>query len=92
MSMRFEWDERGFKRAMEKAANDAIRKIAAESQPKLDAVFNAHKGRPVEEVIPPLRATVTEMGWTMTEDELRDYAEAISGEQRIVLRPENVNL
>lgn len=92
MPSSFKWDERALRRTVEKAANEAIRNIAAEAQPKLDAVFNAHQGQPVDEVIPPLRATFTEMGWTMTEDELRAYAEAISGGRRIVLTPENVNL
>lgn len=87
MSIRFEWNEQGFTREIERVANEAVRNIAAQAQPKLDAVFNAHQGQPVEEVIPPLRATFTEMGWTMTEDELRAYAEAMSGRQRIVLRP-----
>lgn len=92
MSIKFEWDEQGFKREMEQWANEAVRNIVAEAQPKLDAVFNAHQGHAVDEVTPPLRATFTEMGWTMTEDELRTYAEAISGGQRIVLRPEDVDL
>jgi lauroyl/myristoyl acyltransferase len=90
MPSSFTFDERGFKRQIEKLANEAVRNIAAQAQPKLDAVFNAHQGQPVNEVIPPLRATFTEMGWTMTEDELRAYAEAISGGQRIVLSPDPV--
>lgn len=88
MSVRFEWDEQGLKRV----ANEAVRNIAAQAQPKLDAVFNTHQGQPVEAVISPLRATFTEMSWTMTEDELRVYAEAISGGQRIVLRPADASL
>jgi L-lactate utilization protein LutC len=79
MSIRFEWDEQGLKRAMEQWATEAIRSVVADAQPKLDAVFDAHQRQLVEEVIPPLRETMTEMDWTFTDEELRAYAEAISG-------------
>lgn len=92
MPSNFKWDERALRRTVEKAANEAVRNMTAEAQPKLDAVFNAHQGQPVDEVIPPLRAAFTEMGWTMDEDDLRTYAEAISGGQRIVLRPQDASL
>lgn len=91
MPSNFKFDERALKRTVERMANEAVRSLTAEGQPKLDAVFNAHQGQPVDEVIPPLRATFTEMGWTMDEDELRTYAEAISGGQRIVLRPQDAS-
>lgn len=92
MSITFEWDEQGFNRGIEEWANEAVRSIAAETQLRLDAIFGAQKGRPVEDVVPALRATMTEMGLTISDDELRGYAEAISTGQGIVLVPEDVTL
>lgn len=92
--MKFEvkWDERGFKRVVEKAANDGVERLARKNQKVLDDVWRVTKGEPVESVLSKLRPALRRAGWTLSEQELRRYAEAISGGRRIVLGSQKLHL
>ncbi len=50
---RFEFDEHGFDRAMRQWSNEAVRRIAADAQPRLDVVHRDYAGKPVDEVARP---------------------------------------
>jgi hypothetical protein len=78
----FKLNEEGLRRAVA----DGIRaNVVPKVQVVLDEVYEAHTGKPVDEVKPALAdawASVGE-GWTLTDPNLTAYAEAISEGRRI---------
>lgn len=92
MTFKFEFDERAFKKAVEEAANDAVKESARDMQGVVDGVYETQAGRPTEEVMTQLRAAARAARWKFTDAELRAYAEAISEGRRIVVEPGPVKL
>lgn len=80
------------KRALERVADDALRRRAAEMQRALDAVHRTHAGKPVAEVEPALRSACRRAEMTPDGSQLRQWADAISAGTRIVFKPDRVRL
>jgi hypothetical protein len=91
-SFKFEFDQRGLKKAVEKAANKAVKVAAKNAQRVLDRVHRSHAGRPVNDVMARLRSAARSAGWKFTDGELRPYAEAISQGTRVVFKPGRARL
>jgi hypothetical protein len=87
MSIKFSFDERGFKKAIEKEVNSAVRGIAADGQKMLDGLHRNHGGKPVAQVLPQVRTAFRRAGWKASDGEMREYAEAISAGTRIKVEP-----
>ena len=94
--MGIEMDINGFKRdlrrATERAANDGLRQSAQELQRELNAVSNSHGGRPIDEVKPALRAASKRIGMQLSEEELTEFATAISEGVPITVKAQRVRL
>lgn len=81
------------KRALERMAQDAVKEVARKAQPEFDRLHREHAGRPVEEVEPHVRALFRRLDWKPDRpSEIRDYADAISRGDRIVLEPGRVRM
>ena len=83
----FKFDDRGFRKAIDKVANDAVREAAKDAQRVFDRVHRSHAGKPVEQVMPALRSAARSADWKFTDTDLRSYAEAISQGTRIIVKP-----
>lgn len=80
------------KRALERMADDALRRRVAEMQRALDGVHRAHGGKPVAEVAPALRSACRRAEMTPDDSQVAQWAEVISAGTRIVLDPDRVRL
>jgi hypothetical protein len=91
--MTIEWDERGFKRALEQAANQGLREVGRKGQRVLDRVRSQTTGKSAAEIKPILaRAWRSEVGGDLSADQLSTMAEAMAAGRRVVLKPEDVRL
>lgn len=71
-------------RAIDEIAQVATAKMAGQAQQVFDRVYRSHGGKPVNQVMPPLRSALRSIGWNRATDaDLRPMAEAISQGQRI---------
>ncbi len=70
--------ERDLKKAVEKAANEGMRKIGSDLQRALDSVFRTHQGRPVAEIRTVLGAALRRAEFTPSEEQLLSWSQAIS--------------
>jgi hypothetical protein len=89
--MEFNFDEREFRRQVEKAANDGLREMARDLQSTLDRVHHQHAGKPPDEVKRHLRTALRGKG-DFKDRQLQEYAGAISEGRRIVIDPQRVRL
>jgi hypothetical protein len=85
-NVKFQFDRRGLEKAVQAAARKAVEDKAEEMERTLDAVFRSHAGKPVDQVMPRLRAAARSAGWKFTAADLRVYADAISQGKRIAVR------
>lgn len=82
-NVKFNFDQR----AIDRIANEAISEVAAHAQQAFDRVHRIHAGKPVAQVMAPLRSALRSAGWNRATDaDLRPMAEAISQGQRIDVR------
>lgn len=70
--------ERDLKKAVEKAANEGMRKIGNDLQRTFDAVYRPHNGKPLTEVRTALSAALRRADFTPSSEQLRSWSEAIS--------------
>lgn len=70
--------ERDLKKAVEKAANEGMRKVGSDLQRTFDAVYRTHSGKPVTEVRTALSAALRRAAFTPSAGQLRSWSEAIS--------------
>lgn len=70
--------ERDLKKAVEKAANEGMRKIGNDLQRTFDSVYRTHHGQPVAQVRPALTSALRRADFTPTAEQLRSWSEAIS--------------
>ncbi len=84
--------ERNLRKATEEAANDAMKKTAAQLQHVLDGVHRTHAGKPLQDVKPVLNAACRRVDFTLNDEQLVSWATAISEGTRIVVKPEHVRL
>jgi hypothetical protein len=83
----FKFDDRDFRKAIDKVKKDAVREVTKDAQRVFDRVHRSHAGKPVEQVMPALRSAARSADWKFTDAELRSYAEAISQGRRIIAKP-----
>lgn len=82
----------GWEEELKRQAQPALRKIgkqfAEENQPKMDALLQTYKGRPVSEIKPVVQREMDRWGGSLSDDaELTRIATAISEGTRVILRP-----
>ena len=70
--------ERDLKKAVEKAANDGMRKVGNDLQRTFDGVFRTNGGKPVAEVRAALSSALRRADFTASAEQLRSWSEAIS--------------
>lgn len=70
--------ERDLKKAVEKAANDGMKKIGGDLQRALDSVFRSHRGKPVDQVRIALGTALRRADFTPTVAQLQSWSQAIS--------------
>ena len=87
---KFNFDADALQRVVKQAANDGVRKIAADYQLLLDGLASSHAGRPLDEVKDALRAGWQQRGGDLTDPELTQYAEYIKEGRKIEIRPEQI--
>lgn len=80
MNIRFNGD---WEKDLERMAVEAVKE---KDQPMLDRLHREYSGRPMSEVKPAVAKALREAGWTLSNDELEDYARLISEGTRIVLK------
>ena len=70
--------ERDLKKAVEKAANDGMRKIGNDLQRTFDGVYRTHHGKPVAQVRAALTSALRRADFTPSPEQLRSWSQAIS--------------
>lgn len=86
MITRFELDAQ----AVERVANDAMRRLGAELQREVDQVHHGHIGKPLADTKDALGAACGSVGITPSEEQLEAWAQAISDGTRIVIDVQTV--
>ncbi|MEU8928125.1 hypothetical protein AB0D10_45755 [Kitasatospora sp. NPDC048545] len=87
---KFNFDAGALERAVKQAANDGIRKLAADYQGLLDGLVSSHAGKPLAEVKAALQAGWQRLGGNLPDPELTQYAEYIKEGRRIEIRPQQI--
>jgi hypothetical protein len=88
----FRFDKSAFRRAVEHQVNDGMREIGARAQGELDTIFQSFGGQPVEAIAPQLKAAFRRLGWEVTPEQVRSYAEAVAAGTRVVIKVGDVGL
>jgi len=70
--------ERNFKQAVEKAANDGMKRIGNDLQRTFDVVYRTHQGKPVDVVRTALASALHRADFTPNDGQLRSWSKAIS--------------
>ena len=83
---RFELDAQ----AVERAANEATKRLAAELQRKFDQVHHCHAGTPLADTKAAIGIACGSVGITPSEEQLEAWAQAISDGTRIVINAQAV--
>ena len=78
----------GWEKELEKAIRPAMRDIASDYQRMFDSLTRRYKGRPVSEIKPLLKHEWSQLGGSISDPELTDYATHISEGTRIHMRVE----
>jgi hypothetical protein len=86
-SIKFDFDERRFRREVEKAAQQGVNDVAKELARDIDRLRLQHQGRPVDSIKPALKRLFERRGGKITEPELTQYAEMISDGTKIEFKP-----
>jgi hypothetical protein len=86
-TVQIEWND-DWEEQIKRAAQPALKQFAAHNQPKMDALTEEYKGRPVAEIKPIVDRELKRWGGSIPDDaELTRVATAISEGQRVILRP-----
>jgi hypothetical protein len=79
---------RNFERELDKVLHGTMNDIASDYQKMFDSLSRRYKGRPVSEVKPALRREWAQVGGSIADPELTDYATLISEGTRIEMKVE----
>jgi hypothetical protein len=82
----FEFDERAFRREIERAADDAIKKTIADEQKTLDKVARRSSGKSTDQVLAELKRENRRTGGRASDKDLRPLADAIAKGQKVKLK------
>jgi hypothetical protein len=89
-SFKFDFDERKLRRDVEKAAQQGVNDVAKELTHDMERLRLQYRGRPADSIKPALKRLFERRGGKITEPELTQYAEMISGGTKIEFKPEQV--
>jgi hypothetical protein len=92
MEIKFNFDERALKRAIQNAANDGVQKIGNRLQAIFDEVLASHGGQPVATVRPVLESSTRAADLTPSDEHLDAWSEAISEGRRIAVQMSDIQL
>jgi hypothetical protein len=84
------WNQREFERAVNDSANKAVVEQAQRLQSALDSLLGRSKGKTVAQIKPMVKEAFRQIGGSITEPELSQYAEVLADGRRIVMRPEPI--
>jgi hypothetical protein len=87
----FSFDEKAFRRQMNKAVNEGVGKMASDLSTMLNRMSSEFKGRPTDEIKPVLQRRwhrVTD--GKITDPELTDYAEKIAAGDRFKINAQKL--
>ena len=87
MTVNFNFDERGLRKAVEKVAKDAVDSTVRSHQAVFDRMHQRYSGKPKATVLAALRTEARQLGWKASDKDLGDYAQAISDGTRVVVKP-----
>ena len=87
MSVKFEMSPT-WKRDLNEMVQDALRDIASDYQKMFDRLGLQYKGRPIPEIKAALRHELSQLGGTISDVELTDYATLISEGTHIKIQVE----
>lgn len=83
MSLKFEFDEQAFERAIRKDVEAHVRDVSREMTREFDRLHAQFAGRPVAEIKPALKRVWEKGGGSISEPELTEYARKISDGTKI---------
>jgi hypothetical protein len=92
INIKFEFDERKFRREVEKAAQEGVNEVARDLTLDIDRLRLQYQGRPVDTIKPALKRLFERRGGKITEPELTQYAEMVRDGTRIEFKPEWLKL
>ena len=92
MSMNFEFDERALLREVERQAQPALDRIAADLTQEFERLRLQFAGRPVAEIRPELQQIFEQAGGELADPELTEYAAAIAAGTAIRFNAERLHL
>ena len=78
---------RNFERELHQLVQGAVSDVAAEYQAMFDSLSRRYKGRPVSEIRPVLAREWAQVGGSISDPELTDYATLISEGTHIQMKP-----
>ena len=79
-----------WEREVRRAAQGQIDKLAREGTRVTDRLVASHAGQPVEVIRPILQREMKRAGFTITDPDLTQYAEQISGGGRVIIKSERI--
>ncbi len=86
MSSRFEFDDRAFRREVDKEVRKSLEEVRKNYQRLFERITTRYQGRPLEEIKRVLRTEWRREGGDITDPDLTEYAQAISEGRRIEVR------
>jgi hypothetical protein len=90
IDIKFDFDERKFRREIEKAAQDGVNEVARELTRDIDRLRLQYQGQPVDTIKPALKRLFDQRGGKLTEPELTQYAEMVRDGTKIEFKPERL--
>ncbi|NKY38016.1 hypothetical protein [Cellulomonas septica] len=81
--MSFQFDDRAFRRALQQETQSALDEVARNFEREFDRLRIQYAGRPVSEIRPAIRQMFADQGGSISDPELAEYAEAVSGGAKI---------
>lgn len=92
MSSSFNFNEREFRRMVEQEVQSGVNDLARNWTRELDTLRARLAGHPIEEIKPQLQAMFARDGGSITEPELSDWAQLISDNTHIEVKPDRIRL
>ena len=88
--LNFDFDERKLRRDVGKAAQQGVNDVAKELTHDMERLRLQYQGRRAGSIKPALKRLFERRGGKITEPELTQYAEMISGGTKIEFKPEQL--
>ena len=85
MTVKFEVDDRAFRRSLHEAVGNALDRMGDRVQVVFDTVYASHKGEVLGAVEKALRAEASREELAFTDEQIAQYAGAISEGRRITV-------